>query len=251
MNGLEVSRLSFSYPCAPILKEISFSLKKGDSLALLGVNGAGKSTLIKCLSKILQGQSGKITFDQKDIKEMKSRELAQSIAYVAQRQEFNRTTVFDAVLLGRKPHMGWEVCKKDFAVVEAVLKKLSLDHLSLRDLDTLSGGELQKVSLARALAQEPKLLLLDEPTSNLDLKNQLEVTDLLHFITREEGIAAIVSMHDINLALRFANRFLMLKNGRVHAFGGMEIITPENIHSTYDVHVVVKEMEGRPLVIPL
>ena len=147
--------------------------------------------------------------------------------------------------------MGWEVGSGDLVLVKEILKKLSLDHLSLRDLDTLSGGELQKVSLARALAQQPKLLLLDEPTSNLDLRNQLEVTELLSTITKEEGISAVVSMHDINLALRFAHRFIMLKDGEVHAFGGKEIITPDNIHSTYKVDVCVEEIDGRPIVIPL
>ena len=251
MNLLHVDNLSFSYPCTEILREICFDVKQGENLALLGVNGAGKSTLIKCLSRILHMQSGEVYFEGNPLSRMKSREIAQRIAYVPQRQEFNRTTVFDAVLLGRKPHMGWEVTSKDLALVEELLIKLSLDHLSLRDLDTLSGGELQKVSLARALAQEPKLLLLDEPTSNLDIRNQLEVTELLSKITREEGISAVVSMHDINLALRFAHRFIMLKDGKVHAFGGKEIITPDNIHTTYDVHVCVQEIKGRPLVIPL
>lgn len=251
MSLLHVDQLSFSYPCSEILREISFDVKQGENVALLGVNGAGKSTLIKCLSRILHPQSGEVYVQGNALSTMKSREIAKRIAYVPQRQEFNRTTVFDAVLLGRKPHMGWEVGSGDLVLVKEILKKLSLDHLSLRDLDTLSGGELQKVSLARALAQQPKLLLLDEPTSNLDLRNQLEVTELLSTITKEEGISALVSMHDINLALRFAHRFIMLRDGEVHAFGGKEIITPENIHSTYKVDVCVEEIDGRPIVIPL
>ncbi|KXG73949.1 Iron(3+)-hydroxamate import ATP-binding protein FhuC [Fervidicola ferrireducens] len=177
--------------------------------------------------------------------------VARRLGYVAQRYESGRFTVFDAVLLGRKPHIKWGATSRDLKIVQDVLQVLGMEELSLRYLDELSGGELQKVVIARALAQEPRVLLLDEPTSNLDLRNQFEVLKIVKKAAKERNIAVVVVMHDLNLAMRFADKFLLLKNGTIFACGGIEIMTPENIKSVYGVQVAVERLAGIPVVVPL
>ncbi|MBC7335865.1 MAG: ABC transporter ATP-binding protein, partial [Clostridia bacterium] len=194
---------------------------------------------------------GTILVEEKDLAALGRREVARRLGYVAQRHESTRFTVFDAVLLGRKPHIKWGPTARDLEIVRNVLQALGMEELSLRYLDELSGGELQKVVIARALAQEPRVLLLDEPTSNLDLKNQFEVLRIVKEAARERNIAVVVVMHDLNLALRFADKFLLLKNGTIFACGGMEVVTPENIAGVYGVRVAVERLADIPVVVPL
>jgi iron complex transport system ATP-binding protein len=248
---LSVQGLRFTYPSRQVLDEISFSVDKGDCLAVLGTNGVGKSTLLKCLNRILKPQSGTVFIKKDELSSLGRTELARKLGYVSQKQEIVRCTVFDAVLLGRTPYIKWDVNQKDLEVTEKVLRMLDLEGFSMRYLDELSGGELQKVVIARALAQEPEVLLLDEPTSNLDLKNQLEVVGIIKKVVRTQKIAAVVTMHDLNLALRFANKFLMLKNGTIFAAGGMDIMTPENVESVYSVPVTIERCREVPVVVPL
>ncbi|TZE80957.1 ABC transporter ATP-binding protein [Calorimonas adulescens] len=248
---LSVNGLKFKYPGRRVLQDIDFSVEKGDCLAILGTNGVGKSTLLKCINRILKPQSGAVYIQEDEIFKLSRNELAQKVGYVAQKHEGARLTVFDAVLLGRKPYIKWDASPKDMEVTRRVLKLMELEDYSLRYLDELSGGELQKVVIARALAQEPNILLLDEPTSNLDLKNQVEVIAIIKKVVKEQQIAAIVTMHDINLAIRFADKFIFLKNGTIFAAGGVEIITPKNIESVYSVPVAVEKFNNIPVVLPL
>lgn len=248
---LSVDRVEFSYSSRPVLKDIKFEVNRGEFFSILGNNGAGKSTLLKCLNRILKPQTGTILIEKEDLFALSPREVARRLGYVAQRYESTRFTVFDAVLLGRKPHIKWGITAGDLEIVRNVLGILGLEKFSLRYLDELSGGELQKVVIARALAQEPRVLLLDEPTSNLDLKNQFEVLKTVKSAVREQNIAAVVVMHDLNLALRFADKFLLLKNRTVFACGGMEIMTPENIAGVYGVPVAVERLANIPVVVPL
>ncbi|NLK09260.1 MAG: ABC transporter ATP-binding protein [Firmicutes bacterium] len=247
---LKVNDLEFSYPSRSVLKGIRFDTFKGDFLAVLGVNGAGKSTLLKCINRVLVPKGGSVLIEGESTNTLSRRELAKKIGYVAQNHEGLRTTVFDAVLLGRKPYIHWEASDRDLEVVQDVLKLLDLNDYMLRYVDELSGGERQKVVIARALAQEPNLLLLDEPTSNLDLKNQLDVVCLIKQIVENQGLAAIVAMHDLNLAMRFANRFILLKDGEIFAAGDETIMTPENIESVYSVAVSIERFGDIPVVIP-
>lgn len=247
---LSVEGLAFNYPGRSVIRDISFSISKGEFLAILGVNGAGKSTLLKCISRILQPHLGTVCIKGQDVSRLNRRELAKKIGYVAQRNESVRSTVFDTVLLGRKPYIHWEASREDLEITEEVLEMLGLSGYALRYLNELSGGEQQKVIIARALAQKPDLLLLDEPTSSLDLKNQLEVARIIKKVVKEQQIAAVVTMHDLNLAIRFADKFLLLKNGEVFAAGGMEVMTPENIESVYSVPVKIDKVENVPVVIP-
>jgi iron complex transport system ATP-binding protein len=248
---LSVEGLAFNYPSRTVLQDISFSISRGDFLAILGVNGAGKSTLLKCINRVLKPHAGTVFIKDDEAMKLCRRELAKRIGYVAQRHESARTTVFDAVLLGRKPYIQWEASGNDLEIAYDALKMLELEEYALRYLDELSGGEHQKVMIARALAQKPDILLLDEPTSSLDLKNQLEVAGIIKKVVKEQQMAAVVTMHDLNLAIRFADRFLLLKNGTIFAAGGLEVMTPENIESVYSVPVRIKRIEEVPVVIPV
>ncbi|MBV1820738.1 ABC transporter ATP-binding protein [Anaerosalibacter bizertensis] len=248
---LLVNNISFSYPKKDVINNIAFSLRQGDYLAVLGTNGAGKSTLLKCLNKILKPQSGVVYINGIDSSRLKGPELAKNIAYVPQSHDCSKKTVFDSILLGRKPYIKWDVTQRDIDIVENVLKLLNLENYSMRYTNELSGGELQKVIIARALVQEPKVLLMDEPTSNLDLKNQIEVLKTIKYIVNERKISAIVAMHDLNLALRFANKFLLLKEGEVFDFGDATILNSELIKNVYDIDVAIEEFSGIPVVIPI
>lgn len=248
---LKVSGLDFTYNGHPVLKGISFELQQGRILGLLGVNGAGKTTLLKCLNRILRPGAGNVFLDEKNVRAMSRNEVATHFAYVPQKYGEEPLTVFDTILLGRKPYIKWEVTQNDLQIVEAILYRLNMEHLALRPTNQLSGGEMQKVIIARALAQEPEVLLLDEPTSNLDLKNQLQVMQLVTRAVREHAMAAIVSVHDINLAFRFVDHLLMLKDGRLHLLAPKEQVTAADIEEVYGVEVLLKEVEHYKLVIPL
>jgi ABC-type cobalamin/Fe3+-siderophores transport systems, ATPase components len=205
---------------------------------------------MKCINRILAFKEGVIMVEDRDLKKMNNIEIAQKIGYVPQNSETGFVTVFDAVLLGRKPYIKWDVSRNDIELTEKVLNILGLEEYSLRYINELSGGELQKVVIARALVQEPQLLLLDEPTSDLDLKNQLEVMKIIKEVSATQNIASVVVMHDINLALRYSDKFIILKDGQVFTTGGKEVITPEIIKETYGVDVHVTNFDGIPLVIP-
>ncbi|HWQ75008.1 MAG TPA: ABC transporter ATP-binding protein [Syntrophomonas sp.] len=248
---LSVRGIRFSYPGHPVLSDIGFSVERGECLAVLGTNGTGKSTLLKCLNRILTPQAGTVWIGPDSINRLGRNELAQKIGYVEQKREGSRCTVFDAVLLGRKPYIRWDVTKKDLEITDQAIAALGLSGFAMRYLDELSGGELQKVVIARALGQEPELLLMDEPTSNLDLKNQLEVLQIIRGVTEERGISAVVTMHDLNLALRFADKFLFLKDGFVFAAGGPEVVTPATIENVYSVPVIIQNYGSQSVVIPL
>lgn len=248
---LSVNQISFRYNSRSVLRDVTFKLPSGQILGVLGVNGAGKSTLLKCINKVLRPIGGSVLLDGKDLLQLSGDAVARRIGYVPQRFSEEQVTVFDAVLLGRKPHIKWAAADRDLRVVEKLLKLMGLEEYALRPLSTLSGGEAQKVIIARALAQEPKVLLLDEPTSSLDLRNQLEVMNLVANVVRTEGVSAVVAIHDLNLALRFVDLFLILKDGLVHAMGLKEALTPEVIEDVYGVHSILRTVEGYPVIIPV
>ncbi len=248
---LSVDGVEFAYKSRKILNNVKFEVKKGEVVSILGVNGAGKSTLLKCINKILKPKRGTILIDNFDINNLDNLELAKKVGYVPQKAEGNYMTVFDTVLLGRKPHIKWEVSDKDIEITHKVLKLLNLEDYALRYTNELSGGELQKVIIARALVQEPQILLLDEPTNNLDLKNQLEVMRIIRDISKSQNIASIVVMHDLNLALRYSDKFIMLKDGVIYAEGGREVINSENIKAVYGVDVYIENIRGVPVVVPI
>lgn len=248
---IEVKDLDFSYGSHAVLRKIAFDAEEGQCIAILGNNGAGKSTLVKCLNHILTPQGGVVLIDGEDVCGMKRNEIAKRMSYVAQNNSGGRFTVFDSVLLGRKPHIKMEPTREDLQITESVIRRMGLEDFSLRYVDELSGGEMQKVMLARALAQQPRILLLDEPTSNLDLRNQYEVLAAVREFAKQENISVIIVIHDLNLALKYCDRFLFVKDKGVYAYGGREIMTSETIGSVYEMPVAVESVCGVSVVIPL
>lgn len=248
---LEVKSLNFAYRCGrQILEDVSFSVPSGACLAVLGNNGAGKSTLLGCLARLLRPQRGRALVDGEDLLAMSAAQAARTVALVSQFAPASRLTVYDMVLLGRRPYLKWDFTAADRALTEEALERLGLEGLALRYADQLSGGEGQKVQLARALVQQPRLLLLDEPTSSLDLRSQYEVLGLVSQLCREKRLTAVVVLHDLNLALRFCGRFLLLHGGRVYTQGDPSVVTPRAIRDVYGMEAEVRELDGVPVVIP-
>ncbi len=249
---VEVSDITFAYNQngSNIVEDISFAIEKNQCIAILGNNGAGKSTLLKCMDRICPAQKGAVFVDSQNVYKMSKNMMAQNIAYVPQNNESINMTVFDTILLGRKPYIKWDATSEDRQIVWDIIQKMQLEDLALRNVWQLSGGELQKVMLARALAQQPKLLLLDEPTSNLDPRNQHEVLQRVKEIAQEHDICVAIIIHDLNLAIRYCERFIFLKDAQVFAYGGLEVMTPEIIEEVYRIHVHIIEHMGIPVVVP-
>ncbi len=247
---LNVDELKFMYRNKGILDEIAFSINEGEIVAILGPNGVGKTTLLKCLNRILVPKQGVVSVCGDMIDSLELMEIARRIGYVPQRVETGRLTGFDAVLLGRRPHIGWDVSEKDLRIVESAFRTFGINHLRLHYIDEMSGGELQMIAIARAFVQEPKILLLDEPTSALDLKNQIEILHRINSIVEEHNIAVVMTMHDLNTALRYADRFILLKDQSIHICGDRSVITADEIEAVYGVPVMIGELAGVTCVIP-
>lgn len=248
---LDVNGVEFQYRSKEVLRDIKFHLDNNEILAILGPNGVGKTTLLKCMNAILKPKNGTILVDDEDVLKLEQIDIARRMGYVPQRCEPARLTVFDAILLGRMPHIKWNVSDEDVMLVEATIKKMHLEEMALRYIDELSGGELQKVSIARALTQNPRLLLLDEPTSSLDLKNQLEILNIVRDVVRKEPVSAVMTMHGLNMAFRYADKFLFLKNGSIYAAGSMGDITSHVIEEVYGVPVTIQNYMDVSIVIPV
>jgi iron complex transport system ATP-binding protein len=248
---LNVHGLLFQYNSHPVLDDVRFEVKRGELLAILGPNGVGKTTLLKCINAIHRPAAGSVQVEDLNVLACTPLKIAQKVGYVAQRSEVSRLTVFDAVLMGRKPHIRWGTGERDLCMTDAVLKQLGLKHMELRFIDQLSGGELQKVAIARALVQEPRLLLLDEPTSALDMRNQMEIMTLLKHIVDSHGLAAVMTMHDLNTALRFAHKYLFLKDGKVFAAGNTTELCGSLVEEVYGLPVEIHQLNGYPFVVPM
>lgn len=247
---IEIKEFTFSYKKnKKILDNISFDVKEHQMIAILGNNGAGKSTLLKCIGGIYTPK-GVMSISGENVVQMGGKELAKRIGYVAQKNETSQMTVFDTVLLGRKPYIKWDATEKDYSIVEEIIDQLGISKLKLQYIDEISGGELQKVMIARALAQQPKLLLLDEPTSSLDPKNQYEVLSTIRRIAKSKKIAVIMVIHDLNLALRYCDRFLFLKGEKIYSYGNIKTMTDACLSEVYDIPVSLVEVQGIKVVIP-
>jgi iron complex transport system ATP-binding protein len=250
--NITIKGLTFSYNSHKILNDLNVVVENREVLSLVGPNGSGKTTLIKCIDRILKPR-GSILLDGRDIESLSRQEVARQIGYVPQSSSTPlATTVFDTVLMGRRPHISWRVADIDLDKVAEVLEKLHLENLAMRDFAQLSGGQKQKVLIARALAQEPAVLLLDEPTSNLDMKHQLEVMETISSLVKERRISAVMAIHDLNLASRFSDKLVMLKEGKVYAAGEPKALLNEsNINKVYGIEAMIMDALGRPYIVPL
>lgn len=247
---LNVDAIEFSYGESKVIDGLSFQAGDDEVISILGPNGVGKTTLLKCLCNFQIPQKGSITIDGKDVSDLSSRELAKNIGYVPQRASSNRSTVFDSALIGRRPYIEISATKKDLDITWSVLEALGLDGLYLRYVDEISGGELQKVQIARAMVQEPRILILDEPTNNLDIANQHVTMHTIIDAVRSKGMCTIMTMHDINLAVHYSDRLMFMKDGKIKAYGGPEIISEELIFDVYGIRSDVIMHKGVPFVIP-
>ena len=234
-----------------VLENINLDLEGNKLVSIIGPNGVGKSTLIHCFNKILTPTSGKVYINDVEIHEYKYKDLAKIIGYVpCSTTDTFPLTVTDTILLGRNPHRKWGSLDNDLAKVYEVLRMLDIEELAMRPFNELSAGQHQKVVLARGLAQEPEILLLDEPTSNLDIKHQMGVTKLLRDYARKNNVQVIMISHDLNIAAKYSDEVMMLYNKGIYAMGKpSDILTPENIKTVYGVDSDVLNIHNTPHVI--
>ncbi len=248
---LEVQDVRFRYGRRGpwVLDGVSLDLKRGEIGILLGRNGAGKSTLFTNILGIAKPESGSIRMDGEDLLQMPRRERARRIAYVPQHIHFGALSVYDSVLLGRVSYFGAREGKKDREVTERILSEMHLENIAGRSAEELSGGEKQKVAIARAMAQEPQLMIFDEPTGNLDIANEELLIEEAKKLAAEKDIAILSSLHDLNQAMYFGDRFFLMKDGKIRYSGTEDIITPAVIREIYDIDIRIIEAENRKIII--
>ncbi len=253
---LFAAHISFSYSDAPTLHDIDFTLARGALRALLGPNGSGKTTLLKLLTGILQPTRGEIFFQDTNLKQMARREIAKRIALVPQEMNLQfGFTVEQMVMLGRTPHVSAlsGASKQDHRVVQEMMVMTEISEMRERVVTELSGGEQQRVVIAMALAQEPQVLLLDEPTVHLDINHQIEILELLRKLNRERGLTVLATMHDLNLAALYFDDLVLLERGRVVAQGAPQtVLNAEQIREVFHANVMIQPhptRENSPQVI--
>ena len=246
INGLHF-RYSKNGPS--VLDGTSLELGQGEIGILLGKNGSGKTTLFKNILGIEKPNSGSIRFDGEDLLKMKRRNRARRIAYVPQHIHFGDLSVLDSVLMGRVSYFGLKAGREDYEAVEKILEDMQLLDFADRSAEALSGGEKQKIAIARAMAQEPRLMIFDEPTGNLDIANEQLIMLEARKLAREKNIAILSSLHDLNQALYFGDRFFFLKDGMVKYTGGKEIFTEAVIRDIFDIDVRMVEINNQKVIL--
>ena len=247
MNGdrpqaISAQNLSYQIQAETLLDSVDLHADRGQLVGLIGPNGAGKSTLLRAISGILNYREGTVRLDGDDLKSLSSRDIAAGLALIPQIAPYTHGfTSMELVLMGRYPHLGRFRIegKEDDRIARDAMRLTRTEQFADRTLDTLSGGERQRVFVSRALAQQPRVLLLDEPTSNLDVLHQLKVLDLVRQLI-DDGLTAVAAIHDLNMAARYCDRLVLLKNGRVLAEGSPEeVLVPETIRSAFGVRAAV------------
>lgn len=251
---IDVRSLFFRYRQDWVLQNISFTIEKGEFIGVIGPNGSGKSTLLKLLCRLLSPQKGEVLLDNGSLKEMKQREIAKKIAMVPQEaHSLFPFRVIEIVLMGRSPYLGHLMFEgaKDLEIARRAMDWTETLSISERFIDELSGGERKRVFIARALAQVPEVILLDEPTANLDIHHQVDFLNLILSLNQEKGLTIIMASHDLNIASEYCDRLILLKGGKIYKMGPpQEVITRESIEEVYGCKVWVDEnpISGMPRI---
>lgn len=255
--SISAEDVHFFFGDSKVLDGINLGATVGRFIGIIGPNGSGKTTLLRTLSKVLKPAKGRILLNGAELSELSQREIARDLAVVPQDTSSNfGFSAFETVLMGRTPHIGrlQNESKNDKAIAEESMRQTETTHLRNRRVTTLSGGERQKVVIAKAFAQQPKVLLLDEPTANLDIKNQIEIMELIKDAVLQKRIAAIMAIHDINLAARYCDEMILLKSGKIFATGPPKaVLTQKNIKEVFGVDSIVNgsPADGSVFVVPL
>ena len=255
MIKLELQSVDIAYGHNVVVKDLNFQVMPGEMVGLIGPNGSGKSTIIKAISRVITLYSGKILLDGKDVFKMPRGDLARSLGVVPQMSILpSAFTAFEVVLMGRNPHLGLLQYEgeKDFAITWRAMEMTATASLAERKVGELSGGEIQRIVIARVLTQEPKSILLDEPTANLDIRHQVDILDLIKNLCLENNLMVVIALHDLNLAAQYCDRLILINNGQVHAQGTPEeVINSQNMKEVYgaDGCVYAHPVNGLPAVL--
>ncbi len=250
---IEVDGLSFGYGGEGYtIEDVSFSIDRPEFVCVVGPNGVGKSTLIKCINGILKPSKGEVRVYGADVQEYELRDLAKIIGYVpVMTSDFNVMTVLEAVMIGRYAHQSWKTNPEDVAISQKALDAMEMGGYAMHRFSELSAGQHQKASIARGLVQQPRILILDEPTSNLDIRHQIYVSAFLKKLSSAAGMTVVMISHDLNLAAKYADEIVLLEPpGRIRAMGPpSEVLTEETIQDVYKVHCRIIDDAGTPHII--
>jgi len=255
MIKLEIENLSLGYGHTEVVKDLTFQVNPGEMVGLIGPNGSGKSTIIKAMSNVIRPFTGRVLLDGRNIAKIRRAELARLVGVVPQIPLLPSVfSAFEIVLMGRNPHLGLFQYEgpRDMAITWQAMAKTATQPLAERLISKLSGGEIQRLVVARVLAQQPKSILLDEPTANLDINHQVEILDLIKGLCQEEQLTVVITLHDLNLASQYCDRLVLINEGRVHAQGTpAEVINDENIKAVYGAEgcVYTHPVNGLPVVL--
>ena len=249
---IEIENMTAGYGDYTILRNINLSLEGPGLTCIIGPNGVGKSTLVKCMNKLLEPQAGRILLNGRDLKGMDRKEVAEIVSYVpVQMEDLFAMPVFDTVLIGRANKSRWRTSREDIVAVDRALDVLGISDLRDKPTDELSAGQCQTVAIARGLVQETEILVLDEPTSNLDIRHQIFITSLMHHIAMMRNMMIIMISHNLNIASMFADRVVLMAHpGIIEKAGTVdEVITSDNIRGVYNVDCEIMEHHGRPVML--
>ena len=247
---IEFKNVTFSYDKKKnVINDVSFTLNDGECAILLGPNGVGKTTILRCILGELKPTSGTILINNKDNKGLRNKDLSKVISFVPQNINGTDLTVSETILLGRLPSFDLFPKREDYIALNNVLNEFSLNEIKDKNTLEISGGEKQKVAIARAYIQNTSTIIFDEPTSNLDIKAQVMIASLIKKITKENKRSTLISMHDINLALSLADKLILLKDEQIYKITTPEEITSEDLETIYGIKTTIKEIEGRKVII--